>query len=295
MSVIMITGGSGQLGRALKRRAWPDGVRIVAPWRGELDLSDAAAVSGYLEATGASAVINAAAYTAVDKAETDRAAAFRGNAFVPAALAEAAAGAGAALIHVSTDYVFDGSKTGPYEVSDLVAPINVYGASKAAGELAVRSIQPRSAVVRTSWLVSPDGANFVTTMLRLARERDVLRIVADQRGAPTIAADLADALAGVALRMIADEAAPTGVFHAANDGATDWAEFAQAIFGAAAAHGIKAPTVEPISTQDYPTPARRPKNSVLSTARLARDYGLKLRPWREALPGLVEEMLEKSA
>ena len=287
----MITGGSGQLGRALKRHRWPDGVKIVAPWRGELDLADADAVSGYLLATGAKAVINAAAYTAVDKAEDAPAAAFHANALVPAALAEAALSAEAALVHVSTDYVFDGTLGRPYEVADTVAPANVYGASKAAGELAVRAAQPRSAVVRTSWLLGPDGPNFARTMLRLAEERDEVAVVADQRGRPTLADDLAGALAAIALRMIEDRAAPTGVFHATNAGEATWAELAAAAFSESARLGGPTAAVRPIATADYPTPARRPPDSRLSTGRLKREHGLDLPDWRDGLPQLVAALL----
>ena len=292
MTVVLVTGGSGQLGRALRCHAWPEGVTIVAPWRGELELADADAVSGFMQATRAEAVINAAAFTAVDQAESRPAAAFHGNALVPAAIAEAAAGAGAPLVHVSTDYVFDGASNHPYETDHLVQPLNVYGASKAAGELAVRAIQPRSAIVRTSWLVSPDGSNFLKTMLRLALTRDRIGVVDDQRGRPTIAADLAAALATVALRLVRDAEAPTGVFHFANEGATTWWGFAAAIFEAASERGIKVPAVDAIATSAYPTPARRPANSELSTRRIERDYGIVPPSWRAALPGLIEAALE---
>lgn len=295
MTVVLVTGGSGQLGRALRSHAWPEGVKVVAPWRGEVDLADADAVSGFMHATRAAVVINAAAFTAVDEAESRPAAAFHGNALVPAAIAEAAAAAGAPVVHVSTDYVFDGTGSGAYETGDLVRPVNVYGASKAAGELAVRAIQPRSAVVRTSWLVSPDGSNFLKTMLRLARTRDRIGVVDDQRGRPTVAADLASALATIALRLVDDPLAPAGVFHFANEGATSWRGFAVAIFEAAAARGLKVPEVDPIATSAYPTPARRPANSELSTRRIERDYGIAPPSWRAALPGLVEAALETAS
>lgn len=294
MTVVMATGGSGQLGSALKRLSWPVGVTVVAPHRDEVDLADADAVSGYLLATGARAVINAAAYTAVDRAESEQAEAFRVNAQIPAAIAEAARAADAPLVHVSTDYVFDGALARPYEVADVVAPINVHGASKAAGELAVRSIQPRSAIVRTSWLVSPVGQNFVTTMLRLGRERPRLSVVADQHGRPTIAGDLAEALATMTLRMIGDADAPTGVFHAANEGETTWFDFAAVIFAESARRGGPCPELGAIATADYPTAAKRPLNSRLSTARLERDHGISLPPWRDRLPGLVAAILDRA-
>lgn len=295
MSVVMVTGGTGQLGRALIAHAWPKGVRLVAPERGRPDLSDVEAVLAFIAAAKVTAVINAAAYTDVDGAESEPALAFSGNATVPAALAQAARAADVPLVHVSTDYVFDGASERPYEADDPIAPINAYGASKAAGEFAVRAIQPRSAVVRTSWLVSPHGKNFVRTMIRLAGERTQIGVVADQRGRPTIAADLAGALATVSLRMIHDRRAPTGVFHAANEGETSWHGFAQAIFGALRDLGGATPELAAISTTDYRTAARRPANSVLSTTRLARDYGVALGPWARSLPALVHDALRSDS
>lgn len=294
MTTVMITGGSGQLGQALKRHPWPEDVRVVAPLRGEVDLSNSGAAAGFMRAARVDVVVNAAAFTAVDEAESRQAAAFSANALIPAALAEAAAAAGAPLVHVSTDYVFDGALTRPYEINDLVAPINVYGASKAAGELAVRSIQPRSAVVRSSWLIGPDGDNFLTTMLRLAAGAKPLRVVDDQVGRPTVAADLAAALATVALRLARDRDAATGVFHFANQGATSWRGLAEAILAEARGRGLDAPPVEPIATREFPRPAKRPANSELSTLRIEQAYGLRPRPWAEALPEIVAAALEEA-
>lgn len=292
MSRILVTGGDGQVGFELTQLAWPDGVQILAPTRGELDLADPGAIHAYLAAYPVAAIVNPAAYTAVDRAETEIAAAFQINAVAPAALAEAARRLDAPLVHVSTDYVFRGDATTPYEVDAPIDPIGVYGASKAAGEFAVRLGAPRSAIVRTAWVVSARRANFVKTMLRLGAERDHLRVVADQRGAPTFAADLAEALQTIVLRMMADRAAPAGLFHFSNAGATTWRDFAAAIFEAAGARGARVPTVEGIATSDYPTPAKRPAYSVLSTARLERDYGVAPRPWAEGLPALVAEIME---
>lgn len=290
LKTIIVTGGAGQVGHELVRHAWPEGFEIVAPERARLDFADADAVKAFIGATKPAAVINAAAYTAVDKAETDVAAAFAANALTPAILADATREAGVPLVHISTDYVFDGRRTGAYETDDPIAPLGVYGASKAAGEAAALLGNRRTAVVRVAWVVSARRANFVKTMLRLGRERDVVRVVADQRGAPTLAADLAAALAAVTLAMIADEAAPTGVFHFTNEGATTWHDFAAAIFEAASARGLKTPKLEPIPTSAYPTPAARPANSELSTARIARDYGVRPRPWRDGLPALIDEI-----
>ncbi len=291
MRKVLVAGGAGQLGFELRRLAWPQGFAVEAPDRADLDIQNPKDLKAFILDKKINAVINAAAYTGVDKAETEITAAFAANALAPAALAEAARERAVPLIHVSTDYVFDGSKQGAYEVDDPIAPLGVYGASKAAGELAVLSGAPRAAVVRTAWVVSARRTNFAKTMLRVGQERDALRVVDDQRGAPTLAADLAAALATITVRMIEDEAAPTGLFHFSNAGPTTWHGFAAAIFDVAREKGLKTPRLEAITTADYPTPARRPANSLLSTARIERDYGVTPRPWREALPALVDDIL----
>lgn len=293
MRRILVTGGEGQLGLELRRRVWPGDVEIVAPSRAALDLTDPAAARSIAEG-GFAAIVNAAAYTAVDRAESEAAAAFAVNALGPAVLAEAARAADIPLVHVSTDYVFRGDSAAPYETDAPVDPVNVYGASKAAGETAVLSVAPRSAVVRTSWVVSAHRSNFVKTMLRLGAERDLVRVVADQHGAPTLSSDLAEALATIALRMTEDRDAPAGLFHVTNAGPTTWRGFAEAIFDAARAQGGKVPLVEAIATADYPTPARRPAYGVLSTERAEREHGVVPRPWRERLPALVAEIMETS-
>ncbi len=282
MTRILITGGTGQVGTELTRQAWPAETELVLPTRQELDLSDAMSVRAYVLDGGFDVVINPAAYTAVDKAESDCTVAFGVNAMAPAALADATRTLDIPLVHVSTDYVFDGSKDGPYDESDPIVPINVYGASKAAGEHAVRLGNPRHVILRTAWVFSAHGNNFVKTMLKLA-DRPQLRVVDDQHGCPTAAADIARTLAAITLRMIEDPAAPVGTFHFVNDGATTWCDFAREIFRQERDNGAAVPEVEAIGTADYPTPARRPANSVLSVARLARDYGIKPRPWSEAL------------
>lgn len=294
MSVVLVTGGSGQVGHALARRSWPAPIRVLAPGRADLDLTDLAVVKALIAAEQVDAVINCAAYTAVDRAETEVAAAFEANALAPAVLAQATREADVPLVHVSTDYVFDGEASGAYEVDDPIRPVSVYGASKAAGEYAVRLGNPRSAVVRTAWVVSDRRANFVKTMLRLGQERDVMRVVADQRGAPTFAEDLAEALATVALRMIDDRSAPTGIFHFSNAGPTTWHGFASAIFEEADARGLRTPRLEAITTSDYPTPARRPANSLLSTARILRDYGIAPAAWRDGLGPLIDRILKEA-
>lgn len=287
---ILITGGAGQVGLALKNVEWPQGVVLFAPSRAELDLGDVGSVKAAFAAAPFAAVINAGAHTAVDKAETEAAAAFAVNATGAAVLADATREAGIPLIQVSTDYVFDGSKDSPYVEDDPVAPLGVYGASKLAGELAVRSGNPRSVVLRTAWVLSPRRANFLKTMLRLAAERPVLRVVADQVGCPTSARDIAEALKTITLRMIADDRAPAGVYHFVNAGETSWAGLAQEIFSLSAKVGGPSAVVEGIPSSDYPTPARRPANSRLSTAKLARDYGIAPRPWASAVAEIITEL-----
>jgi dTDP-4-dehydrorhamnose reductase len=287
---ILLTGGAGQVGTELLRLA-PPHWRIAAPDEDELDLTDLAGVADIVAGESWSAVINAGAYTAVDKAESDVTLAWRINALGPAALAEATAKAGIPLVHVSTDYVFSGDKPGFYVEGDPVAPLGVYGASKEGGEQAVRTGNPRHVIVRTAWLVSPHGSNFIKTMLRLGAERPALRVVDDQRGCPTSATDLAMALITVTERLVTDPRAPTGDYHFVNAGEATWCEFARAIFETAAARGRAAPTVEAITTADYPTPARRPANSRLSADKIRRDFDIEPRPWRVAMEDIVERLL----
>jgi dTDP-4-dehydrorhamnose reductase len=288
---ILILGGSGQVGTELRRFAWPEGVTVHAPSHAELDVTDKCAVVRAISARSWSAVINAAAYTAVDKAETDISAAWRANALTPAILATETARKRSPLIHISTDYVFDGAADRPYVESDPVGPLGVYGASKEAGEQAVRSGNARHVIVRTAWLVSSHGNNFVKTMLRLAAERDRLRVVSDQRGCPTSAADLARALATIALRLARDFDAPCGTYHAVNAGETNWCEFAREIMAQAAKRGARTVPIDAISTADYPTAAKRPANSRLATAKLDRDYGLSMNTWQSAISSILDELI----
>jgi len=285
---ILITGGAGQVGTELQRAAWPDHVRLHAPTRAALDLTDAAAVASAFEATPFAAVINPAAYTAVDKAEDEVAEAFAANTMGPAILADATRKAGIPLIHVSTDYVFDGSGAGAYAESDPVAPLGVYGASKLAGELAVRAGNPRSVVLRTAWVFSAHRNNFVKTMLRIGAANPVLKVVADQHGCPTSAADIASTLMTITLKLIEDVDAPTGVYQFVNAGDASWHGFAEAIFAAAASSS--SPQVIGITTAEYPTRARRPANSRLSTDKLTRDFGVTPRPWSQALGEVIAEL-----
>lgn len=288
---VLVTGGSGQVGRELGRYAWPKGWAARVITRAELDLTDTAAIAATVAERPWAAVINAAAYTAVDKAEIDQVTAWAVNALAPAAFAQACRTANVPLVQVSTDYVFDGTKQDAWEEDDPVAPLGVYGASKLGGELAVRSSGARHAIVRTAWVVSAHGANFVKTMLRVSAEQSALRVVDDQHGSPTSAADLAHALATVATRMADDAHAPTGVFHFANTGLTTWCGFARAVFAGAAARGRPRPEVEAITTADYPTLAKRPANSLLATARIEQAYGIRPRPWAAALDPILDELI----
>ena len=288
---ILVTGGGGQLGTELQRCAWPKGYEIVAIDLADLDLTDTAAIAAMVAERPWAAVINGAAYTAVDKAESDLVTAWAVNAMAPAAFGQACAKAGIPLVQVSTDYVFAGDKAGAWEVTDPVAPLGVYGASKLGGELAVRTSGARHAIVRTAWVVSAHGNNFVKTMLRVGAERDTLTVVDDQRGSPTSAADLAQTLMTITLRLVEDGAAPTGTFHFSNAGETSWAGFAAEIFRQSSLRGGASANVTPITTDQYPTPAQRPANSLLSHDAIRAAYGIQPRPWQAALGDILDELI----
>ncbi len=287
---ILVTGGSGQLASALAARG---GERIKVVGRPAFDFDRPETIAAVFEAATPWLVVNAAAYTAVDAAETDEAAAYRANRDGPAELARLCAAAGVPLIHVSTDYVYDGDKPAPYVETDPVAPRGVYGASKLAGEQAVLASGAHAIILRTAWVYAATGKNFVRTMLALAQTRDALKVVADQHGCPTSAADLAAAILTIADRIEADRwnDAWSGVFHAAGSGETTWHGLALAVFAAAARHGAKTPTtVAAITTAEYPTPARRPSNSRLDCGRLRRVFGIHLPDWRESVSRTVDEI-----
>lgn len=288
---VLIFGRIGQLGTELARRPWAPGTGLVFYDRDEVDVGDAAAVRAAIAATPCGLVINASAYTAVDKAESEPAAAFAVNRDGPAAMAAACAAKGIPLFHVSTDYVFDGSKPTPYVETDPIAPLGVYGRSKAEGEAAVRQACPRHVILRTAWVYAAHGANFVRTMLRLAAERPELRVVADQHGNPTAAADIAAALHMLAERFGRGEDLAWGTYHFTGQGETTWHGFAQRIIDLAAPTTGKRPVVRAITTAEYPLPAPRPANSRLDCGRMAAAFGITARPWPEALAEVVAELL----
>lgn len=287
---ILLFGAGGQLGRELSALAAERGVPLIGLTRAEGDITNASTVAAALQAHRPALVVNAAAYTAVDRAESQTLAAFAVNAEGPAILAEATAGAGIPLLHVSTDYVFDGSKPGPYLESDPVTPLGVYGASKAEGEASLRALQPRHVILRTAWVYGIHGANFLKTMLRLAGERDVLRVVADQRGCPTATCDLAEAILAVHAALQGG-AEPWGTYHFTGQGETSWHGFAEAIVEAQARFSGRRPVVEAITTVDYPTPARRPANSVLDSSRFASTFGYRARPWQERVSEVAASLM----
>lgn len=287
---VLVTGGTGQVGIELQAIRWPAGVTVHAPGRDALDLADPASVERAVAARAWGAIVSSGAYTAVDRAESDVGAAWQVNAVAPAILARKAAEAGIPIVQVSTDYVFDGTGAGFYGEDDPVKPLNVYGASKEGGEQAVRTANPNHAIVRTAWVVSPHGRNFVRTMLRLAADRDSLAVVGDQRGCPTFAADLAAALRDVTLALAAGTGAP-GTYHFVNAGEASWAELAAAIFAGSAARGGPSAAVRPITTAEYPTPAKRPGNSRLAARKIADVFGVRPRPWDEALAETLDRLV----
>lgn len=290
---ILLLGGNGQVGRELRRSLAALGELIVATRDGDgadaiADLDQPQALAALIETIAPDVVVNAAAYTAVDKAETDIAAAFLINAKAPAAIAQACARCDALLLHYSTDYVFDGQATRPYLEDDATAPLGVYGASKLAGEQAIRDSGARHAILRTAWVYAAHGKNFLLTMLRLAGDREELRVVADQFGAPTPAAWIADATSALLRYGVAE----SGTWHLTTRGQTSWHGFATSIMDDAHALGLlsRKPVVLPISTTDYPTPARRPAYSVLDTTRLQRDFGIVPPDWRQGLKQTLREL-----
>jgi dTDP-4-dehydrorhamnose reductase len=294
---ILLTGAQGQLGWEIQRRGPAAGLAVQGYGRAELDITDRDRVLRSVESSTPKVVVNAAAFTAVDKSEADAAAAFSVNRDGPAHLAEACALLGVPMIHLSTDYVFDGAKSGAYVEDDQTAPLGVYGASKLAGEMAVRSHDAPHVILRTAWVYGVHGHNFVKTMLRLGRERPLVKVVDDQYGCPTFAGDLAEAVLAIAGR-ISRQTMPAqgyGTFHCTAQGRTTWHGFARKIFELAAPSLGRMPQVYAIATSEYPTPARRPPNSVLDCGKLTRVHGITLRPWESALREMLDATLGADA
>lgn len=287
---ILITGGTGQLARCLETHA--TGLPALRIGRPDLDFDRLDAVPSLLERIRPRMIINAAAYTAVDKAESEPEAAERANRHGPALLAEHCAAADIPLIHISTDYVFDGAKGAPYVETDPTNPTGVYGHTKLAGEHAVMAANPKTVVLRTAWVYAASGKNFVLTMIGAARRLPKLRVVADQIGNPTSADDLAMAILHIARRIENDGWQPhyRGVFHAAGTGATSWHGLATSTLRAATCHGVAMPEVEPITTADWPTPARRPADSRLDCSALSRVFGVSLPAWEPTLHQTVDRI-----
>ncbi len=273
----IVTGGTGQLATALKTAA-PDRVRVVG--RPAFDFDRPESLGALFDAAAPALLINTAAWTAVDAAESAPEATRRANAEGPARLASLCRRNGTRLIHVSTDYVFDGAKGAPYLETDPTSPTGVYGATKLEGEHAVLSELPDAVILRTAWVYAETGRNFLRTMLSAARKTGTLRVVADQRGCPTNADDLAQAVLAVAKHIAT---APGGIYHCAGSGETTWHGFAEAIFAAAGPLGWPVPRVDPIATSDWPTPARRPADSRLNCAKLHATFGVRMPEWQPSL------------
>ncbi|AJX15021.1 dTDP-4-dehydrorhamnose reductase [Burkholderia ubonensis] len=290
-STILVTGVTGQIGFELLRALQGLG-RVVPCDRSMLDLSDLDRVRAFVRELQPSLIVNPAAYTAVDKAENEVELARRLNVDVPRVFAEEAARSGSTLIHYSTDYVFDGTKAGPYVETDATNPLNAYGATKLEGEQAIAATGCAHLILRTSWVYGRRGRNFLLTMLKLGAERPELRVVADQVGAPTWARTIAAATSHIVAQGAASAdtdwwAHRSGIYHFTCAGATSWCGFAEAIFAIAmASHG---PSVVPISSDDYPTPAKRPANSRLALGKLAEAFGLQMPDWRDALQLCLNE------
>jgi dTDP-4-dehydrorhamnose reductase len=295
---LIVTGTQGQVARSLIERAAAEGVELQTIGRPALNLADTESIARAFDGARADVIVNAAAHTAVDRAEAEEELATRINGAGAGQVAAIAKKLGAPIIQISTDYVFDGALDRPYREDDPTGPIGAYGRSKLAGERAVEAANPDHVILRTAWVFSPFGANFVKTMLRLGETRAELNVVADQRGTPTSALDIADGILAVARRLAAsrDRKGLIGVFHLTGGGEATWAEFAEAIFAEAEIFGRRPVAVRPISTAQYPTPARRPANSRLDGARLREVFGVALPPWRQSLKFCVARLLagEKS-
>ena len=289
---IVVTGRQGQVVQALAEVAAAAGVVVIPVGRPDLDLADPASVLPALAAARPDVIVSAAAYTAVDRAESEGEAAFAVNARGAESVALAAAALGVPVIHLSTDYVFAGDQAAAYREGDPTGPVSVYGASKLEGERLVAAACADNVILRTAWVYSPFGSNFVKTMLRLGEIRGEVAVVADQHGRPTSAHDIAGAIVAIAGRLAQEsDRRLRGTFHLAATGEATWAEFAEAVLAGLKARGGPSVAVKPIATADYPTPARRPENSRLATAKLAETYGIVLPDWRASLAAGLDRLL----
>jgi dTDP-4-dehydrorhamnose reductase len=295
MPRIAVIGKEGQVARSLIELGREPDVEVVPLGRPELDLAVTESISPALANAKPNIIVNAAAYTAVDLAEKESDLAMKINGAGAGAVARTACELGIPIIQISTDYVFDGSKPTPYVESDSVSPMNVYGSTKLAGEKAVAEATLNHVILRTSWVYAPFGKNFVLTMLRLAETRSELRVVADQFGSPTYAPDIASAVIAIARNLLANPADQRlrRLFHLSGSGETNWAEFASTLFAYAGASGLKVPTVLPITTAEYPTPAKRPTNSRLDCSRLREIHGVQLPHWKESLRHCIDQIFQR--
>jgi len=289
---ILVAGGTGQVARSLTAVPAQEGIQVIAAGRPHLDLLEEASIRAALDKYAPDIIVNAAAYTAVDQAESDAEAAFALNAVAPGKLAAIAAERSVPIIHLSTDYVFDGTQAEPYVESDPVAPLGVYGRSKLAGEQAVAAANPAQIILRTAWVYSPFGKNFVKTMLRVADGRDELGVVHDQRGNPTSARDIARAILDVSGQILAAPAdIKSGIYHMSASGAATWAEFAEFIFATSAVLGGPTARINRITSAEYPTPVARPANSRLDCRKFSSAYGISMPDWQDSTRACVETLI----
>lgn len=293
---VIVIGKEGQVARSLVERAPAHGAKVVLLGRPKLDLADPSGIEDILLETGGDLIVNAAAYTAVDKAETELELAEAINGIGAGVVAGAAAAMNVPVIQISTDYVFDGTAERPYREDDEVHPLGAYGSSKLLGEQAVAAGTDNHVILRTAWVYSPFGKNFVKTMLRLAGERDEIGVVADQIGSPTSALAIADGIFSVGRNLLdkPQDQGLRGLFHMVGTGYASWAEFASEIFSISMRLGGPSAQVKPIATSDYPTPAKRPANSRLDCTKLEKVHGVVLPPWRESLEACVKRLIDET-
>jgi dTDP-4-dehydrorhamnose reductase len=288
--IVLVVGRKGQLARAFVEARSAAGIRVVTVGRPELDLLRPEGIAQALDRVAPDIVVNTAGYTAVDRAERESKLAFAVNSEGVGCLAAACAVRGAPIIHLSTDYVYDGTKHGPYVEGDAVNPVSVYGRSKLAGEQNLAAANPRHIILRTAWVYAPFGTNFVRTMLRVAATRKEIAVVNDQHGNPTYAPHLVKAIISIIEKLGGEHTSPWGVYHSAGTGETTWFGFAQEIFRCHQGWDRESPIVRPISTAEYSTPASRPPNSQLNTDKLARTFGVRLPLWQDGVAECVQRL-----